>query len=518
MTNSKIALQDTACFSSFFIDYVNENEALKEFYDLYPSMAHAGVVASKRSFEQSNRTILVNELTKQYLGIADAEEVNKNIQLLNKPTTFTITTGHQLNLATGPMYVILKLVTAINTAQQLNLKYPHLNFVPVYWMATEDHDFEEINHFNFFGKTHTWETMQTGAVGRFVVEELTKMFPDLNDISPLISNAYRQGLSLAKATQQLVHSLMGTYGLICLDADVKPLKALFGPIMQKELVEHKAEALVQGSIAKLKLLGYKNQVNPRNINLFYLDHNCRERIEKKGDDYVVLNTDLTFSASEMLALLHSHPEKFSPNVVLRPLYQSTILPDIAMVGGPSEIVYWLQLKQLFIHHQVNFPLLMPRNFAMLVSQTQEQKLAKVGLSLRDLFQEHALLKKHIVHLNEQTSFDMKLEMDLLLQIQSSLLQKANAIDASLAGSVLAEMNKMTKGVEELEKKIHKALERKNETSITQVMNIKAKLFPNDVLQERVDNVFNFLPNHPGLINSLISNLDPFDFNMNLIVC
>ena len=518
MTNSKIALHDTAFFSSFFVDYINEKEALKAFYHLYPSVENAGKMASERSFEQSNRTILVDELTKQYLGIAEAEEVHKNIQLLNKPNTFTITTGHQLNLATGPMYVILKLITAINTAQQLNLKYPHLNFVPVYWMATEDHDFEEINHFNFFGKTYTWETNQTGAVGRFVVEEFSKMFPDLNAISPLISHAYRQGLSLAKATQQLVHSLMGKYGLICLDADAKPLKALFVPIMQTELLEHKAEALVQDSIAKLKLLGYKNQVNPRNINLFYLDHNCRERIEKQGDDYVVLNTDLKFSTSEMLALLHSHPEKFSPNVVLRPLYQSTILPDIAMVGGPSEIVYWLQLKQLFIHHQVNFPLLMPRNFAMLVTPTQEQKLAKVGLTLRDLFQEQALLKKHIVHLTEQTTFDMKLEMDLLSQIQTSLLQKANAIDASLAGSVLAEMNKMTKGVEELEKKINKALERKNETSITQVMTIKAKLFPNDALQERVDNVFNFIHNKPELIDGLVADLDPFDFSMNLIVC
>jgi bacillithiol biosynthesis cysteine-adding enzyme BshC len=517
MTNSKIALHDTACFSAFFTDYIAENESLKAFYHLYPSLANAEIMASKRAFEQDSRKILVNELTKQYQDIADTEVVTKNIQLLNNPNTFTITTGHQLNVATGPMYVILKLITAINTAQQLNLKFPQFNFVPIYWMATEDHDFEEINHFNLFGKTHTWETNQTGAVGRFVVEALATMFPDLNDIPSLISNAYRQGTTLAKATQQLVHALMGKYGLVCLDADVEPLKALFVPIMQKELLEHNAEALVQDSIAKLKLLGYKNQVNPRNINLFYLDQNCRERIEKQGDDYIVLNTDLTFSTSEIIALLHEHPEKFSPNVVLRPLYQSTILPDIAMVGGPSEIVYWLQLKSLFTHHHVNYPLLMPRNFAMLVSETQQQKLAKVGIVLPDLFLEQSLLKKHILKLIEQTRFDMKLEMDLLAQLQTSLLQKANAIDVSLAGSVMAEMNKMTKGIDELEKRIIKALERKNETTINQVMNIKAKLFPNDVLQERVDNVFNFLRNNPDLINSLVSDLDPFDFSMNLIV-
>jgi bacillithiol biosynthesis cysteine-adding enzyme BshC len=472
--------------------------------------------ASERNLSSEVRQVLVSVLEEQYKGIKPLAEVNTNIQLLKLANTFTITTGHQLNLATGHLYFILKLITAINTAKELAKQYPEKNYVPIYWMATEDHDFEEINHFHLYGKTNTWLSHQTGAVGRFTVDALTEMFPSLTDIPEILSYAYQQGDTLAFSTRKLVHTILGQYGIVCLDADHPELKKIFAPIIKEELLHAHSESLVNQTIADLKDKGYKNQVNPRTINLFYLANNVRERIEKNGAVYQVLNTDLQFSEKEILNLLRDHPDYFSPNVVLRPLYQSLILPDVATVGGPSEVAYWLQLKPLFDFYQVSFPLLMPRNFVMLANVNQQHKLEKLGLSLPDLFQDQNMLKRQVLALNEKNIFDTTYEADLLDEIRQSLLKKVQHIDATLESTVGAECTKMTKILDDFEKKVQKALERKNETAINQVMNIKTKLFPNDGLQERHDNFFSFYVINQEIIQVLVDDLDPFDFIFNVL--
>jgi bacillithiol biosynthesis cysteine-adding enzyme BshC len=517
MTKSQIPLDETNAFSTLFLDYLAQKQDLATFYGLFPSVENAGLMAFKRQFDKRHRAILVDAISQQYQDIPFKEAVLSNLDLLKAENTFTITTGHQLNLATGPMYVVLKLISTINAAKALALKFPQYHFVPIYWMATEDHDFEEINHFNYLGKTITWQTTQTGAVGKFIVESLESMFPDVNEIPAMVKEAYQEGLTLAKATQKLVHALLGKYGLICLDADQKALKALFAPIMKDEIVSGKASLKVKETIEALKAKGYKSQVNPREINLFYLEHNVRERIEKQGDEYVVLNTALKFKEEELLGLLSSHPEKFSPNVILRPLYQCTILPDIATVGGPAELAYWLQLKSLFDTYAVSFPLLMPRNFALVATNAQQTKLEKIGIEVKDLFQDQASLKKLILDKVDHNHFNLTPETSLLKQINDSLLQKVNAIDPTLNATVNAEMTKIAKGLNDLEKKITKALERKNETTFNQVFNIKSKLFPKEGLQERHDNFFNFQLMHPTMIGDLVDHLASFDFKLTILI-
>lgn len=268
MTHSSISIQNTGYFSNFFTDYISQKSKVSEFYNVFPSIENLGEFASKRQYNDNQREILVNVLTKQYADIENNELVLANIQSLLNSSTFTITTGHQLNLATGPMYVILKLITTINAAKELSEKFPSINVVPIYWMATEDHDFEEINHFNLFGKKHTWQTEQKGAVGRFEVEAIASMFPELTDVPSLIEQCYVEGISLAQATRKFVHALFGKYGLVCLDADDNALKALFMPVFKDELLHSNAEKLVLDTNQKLKSNDYKVQVNPRNINLF----------------------------------------------------------------------------------------------------------------------------------------------------------------------------------------------------------------------------------------------------------
>lgn len=516
MKQSSISIQNTGYFSNFFTDYISQNSKVTAFYNIFPTKENLGEFASKRQYNDSQREILVNVLTNQYADIENAEFVLSNIQSLLNTSTYTITTGHQLNLATGPMYVILKLITTIKAAKELSQKNPSINVVPIYWMATEDHDFEEINHFNLFGKKHTWQTEQKGAVGRFEVEAMASMFPELTDVPNLIEQCYVEGISLVQATRKFVHALFGKYGLVCLEADDKALKTLFIPIVKDELLHSNAEKLVLETNQKLKSNDYKVQVNPRNINLFYLDGFVRERIEKQGNSYVVLNTDLKFSEAEILQLLESSPEKFSPNVILRPLYQSLILPDLATVGGPSEVVYWMQLKSVFDFYKISFPALMPRNFALIANVNQEARLQKLSLQLEDLFQNPITLKQTILEKLETFNVNFSSEYNNLNLLHSGLLEKVKQIDTSLVGTVGAEINKVSKIIEDLEKKILKTLEKKNETSIGQILNIRAKLFPNDGLQERSENFLNFYINNQNFVDELLNILAPFEFKFNII--
>jgi bacillithiol synthase len=169
MQLEKFPLSDTRAFSSFFLDYVDRKEILKPFYGRYPTIENfeGQIQDKKRTYTMSTRRILHEVLQKQYQKVEAAEPVTRNINALLDENTFTVTTGHQLNIFTGPLYFIYKIVTVINACKALKKHYPHYEFVPVYWMASEDHDYDEIKYFRLFGKKYTWNTKQSGAVGRF---------------------------------------------------------------------------------------------------------------------------------------------------------------------------------------------------------------------------------------------------------------------------------------------------------------------------------------------------------------
>src|SRR5919199_2606988 len=358
-----LPLSSTGQFSQLFLDYLDQTDSLTPFYSRFPTLAAFKEQLKDKNFDQSKRRILVESLERQYEGITNKPDFS----VLLQPNTFTVTTGHQLNIFTGPLYIVYKLITTIKLARQLQEAYPDYTFVPVYWMATEDHDFAEINHFSLFGKNYAWQTEQRGAVGRMNPQELQSLFGQIPEKLTLFEEAYLKQQTLADAVRYYINELFGAEGLVCLDADDAALKRVFAPIMRDELVHQHSGQLVQEQTELLANTGYKTVIAPRDINLFYLDEQLRERIERIEDGtYKIVHTKIRFSESELLAILDEHPERFSPNVVLRPLYQETILPNLAYIGGPSEVPYWLQLKKVFDHFQTPFPILMPRNFAMYV--------------------------------------------------------------------------------------------------------------------------------------------------------
>ncbi len=520
MNSYQISFEESQAFAPIFLDYLSGNEKLRPFYQYEPNLAQfeAAIQARKQNpqgVSSSHRQALHEVLSRQYQNIPQAPQAQ--IDRLLDEKTFTVTTGHQLNLFTGPLYFIYKIVSTINLSERLNQAYPDYHFVPVYWMATEDHDFEEINHFHLFYQDYVWESQQKGAVGRFKTQEVAAIYEKIGEDLPWLKEAYLNAAHLAEATRRLVHHLFAEEGLIILDADEIALKSFLKPIIREELHKHLANELVNQASERLDQLGYKTQVFPREINFFYLKDDLRARIVREGNTYEVLNHDIHFSDAQMEALIEEHPEYFSPNVVMRPLYQEMILPNLAYLGGPGELAYWLQLKDVFEHYQVPYPILLPRNFALVLNKTNASKFEKLALAPIDLFKPSHVLKDEYIKAHTDGEIELEAEKAAIHETYQQVAQKANEVDQSLEGFVGAEENKALKSLENIEKRLKKSEENKQKNELNQLLSLKDKLFPDGKLQERHDNFLNFYINQPDFITELRKKFDPLSFQMNILI-
>ena len=399
MPSNYIKFRDTHYFSSLLCDYLDENEHLKPFYHRFPNLENFKyqIEEKKASFVHAHREVLSNAILYQYTTCDVSAKTLHHIEELKHDNTFTVTTGHQLNLFTGPLYFFYKIMSTINLCEQLKQAYPENNFVPVYWMATEDHDFDEINFFNFKGKKVQWNANASGAVGELHLQELQHVYEvfekqlDNSTNSTLLKesfkNAYLNHKTLTEATRYLVNHFFKAYGLVIVDGNDIVLKRLFIPYLEDEVLHQSSFKNVSNTNNALNALpeNYKIQVNPREINLFYLDNNLRERIVYEDDTYKVVNTKLQWTKNDFIEHLKDHPEKFSPNVLIRPMYQEVILPNLCYIGGGGELAYWFQLKSNFDVQNVTFPILLLRNSVVLITEKQIDKLNNLKVSVSDLF-------------------------------------------------------------------------------------------------------------------------------------
>jgi bacillithiol synthase len=518
MQLKKIPLSDTQSFSSFFLDYLQQKESLRPFYEAFPAPENFNKCLTKKeaSFSAESRRILTESIQAQYASIDTAGPVGNNIQALAETKTFTITTGHQLNIFTGPLYFIYKIVTVINACKELKKKYPDYNFVPIYWMASEDHDYDEIKYFRLYGKKYSWETKQSGAVGRFKTTGLKELVKQIPGNTTPFEHAYSTFPKLSDAVRYYVHELFHSEGLVVVDGDDRTLKSSFKKVMQADIFEHRTIKQVEATNSKLEDLGYKTQIFCRDINFFYLDEKIRSRIEKNGDRFQVVDSPLSFSKAELQSIIDNEPEKLSPNVILRPLYQEIILPNIAYVGGPAEVIYWLQLKGIFDEHHVPFPLLMPRNFALIIDHVTQRKLEKTGLDLLTFFEPKNYIFNHWILRNTHHDLTVGHERKLLIETFEKIKSKAESVDKTLAPFVSAEGKRLVNALEKIEKKLLRAEKRLHSDKLRQIDQVKETLFPNEGLQERTDNFLNFYQRDPRFISKLLQLLDPFDFAFNVV--
>jgi bacillithiol biosynthesis cysteine-adding enzyme BshC len=521
-----ISYQETQSFSQIVLDYLSQKETLGEFYK-YSTDYTGFQKAIKERTVLTDRSILVQVLQDQYANLSSSASVKENISLLAEDKTFTITTGHQLNLFTGPLYFIYKIVTAINLAKDLKKKFPAYNFVPVYWMATEDHDFEEINHVKVEDMMIRWNTDAAGATGKISTADLKEVLATYvgylgiskngTKLARLVESAYTNNKTLSDATRELVDGLFAQEGLVCIDADDLRLKKQFAPIISQDITEQHSFRLIEKSNAALEHAGYKPQVNPRGINFFYMTEGLRERITEVNGEFEVLNTEIKFSKAELLAEIENYPERFSPNVVMRPVYQELILPNLAYIGGGAEVTYWLQLKANFDHYNIPYPVLLLRNSALLIDKRSERKMQILGISHKSLFKPNEVLKNEWVKSHVDTYISLQDEEQSIRAVFDQIKLNAYKIDKTLSLSAEAAKTRALKLLESLDKKMLRAEKRKHETSLSQVDNLKCKLFPSGVLQERVLNIAPmYVLYGDEFIDSLLASFRPLDFQFTVI--
>jgi len=516
MLKSTLDLACTGLFSSLFLDYIQKKESVKQFYKEFPDLENFKQSIANKTFDQEKRNTLFNVLEQQYKGLEGAK-VMANIQKLKQTNTFTVTTGHQLNLMTGPSYFIYKIVSTISLAEKLQEENPKYQFVPVYWMASEDHDFEEINHFYFEGKNYQWDTDQTGAVGEFVLDEsLKELLGEMPFLPEFFKAAYTESKFLKEAVRKYVHHLFAAKGLVILDANEKALKQMFVPVIKDDLFASTANNLVNDCNCALEEAGYATQIFPREINFFYMESGRRERLISKDGLFKTHDGKNEWTEKEMATFIEENPENFSPNVVMRPLYQEVILPNLAYLGGPAEVAYWFQLKSVFKHYSIDYPFLLPRNFAMVLSVPVQRKMGKLGLKEKELFLSIDDLRITYVKDNADQDLELKDERNKLDAIFKLLEEKSLSMDATLGHAVRAAHKRNEKILYQVATKFRKAEEKKNTMAIRQLHEIKGTLFPKGTLQERKINFLEFYLGNPDFIQELFDTFDPLDFNFILL--
>ncbi|WP_347922339.1 bacillithiol biosynthesis cysteine-adding enzyme BshC [Pontimicrobium sp. SW4] len=523
MPTDCIPFRDTDYFSSLICDYLDEHQELQPFYNRFPKIESFKdqIDEKEANYGNSNRDVLVATLKKQYKGVEASKATLDNIELLQLSNSFTITTGHQLNLFTGPLYFLYKIISTINLTKELKAKYPTYNFVPIYWMATEDHDFDEINYFNFKGKKVKWHKEASGGVGELDIKGLDKVFETYSKelgqgkkaafLKELFKNAYLNHQNLAEATRYIANELFKDLGLVIIDANDQDLKRLFAPYVKEELLNQTSYKAVSQTNLEINELSnnYKIQVNPREINLFYLKDGLRERIVEQNGNYNVNDTDISFTEPKILEELDKYPERFSPNVIMRPLYQEVILPNLCYIGGGGELAYWFQLKAYFKEVKVPFPMLLLRNSALIKTKKQTEKLEKLGVSLNELFsKQNDLINQQVKRLST-IDIDFSTQKEHLQNQFKALYKLAEETDKSFLGAVAAQEKKQIKGLFNLEKRLLKAQKRKLDNQISRITEVQNQLFPGQSLQERNLNFSElYLEFGDQLIQQLVLNLQP----------
>ncbi|HEY1164593.1 MAG TPA: bacillithiol biosynthesis cysteine-adding enzyme BshC [Chitinophaga sp.] len=521
-----ISYKETGYFSQLVLDFLAEHPHIRSFYTHSPLKPDVEALIRAKKAHPQQRDVLVKALQQQYAGLDTDPAVQRSISLLEQPDTFTICTAHQPNIFTGYLYFAYKVLQTVKMAEAWKAQYPQYDFVPVYYMGSEDNDLDELGSIYLKDQTLTWNTTQEGAVGRMRPEGLDTLIAQVEallgygehaeELVQLLRKAYLGHDNIQEATLYLVNALFGRYGVVVLIPDAPLFKQQYIPVMREELWHQTSHKLVSDTIQKLSE-HYKVQANPREINLFYLSDNRRDRIVKEDDHWKVLNTSITFTATALEQELQAHPERFSPNVILRGLLQETILPNIAFIGGGGEIAYWLELQALFHHFRVPYPMLVLRNSFLLVDAVSNRWLQKLGLCIKDLFGNVDELVNRFVLQRTNADLVLKREYDTMEQFFDALEEKARSIDVTLVATVAAERSRAMKSIGKLEHKFLRAEKKKFAWQTDEIRQLRSRLFPAGSLQERKENFMPwYIHEGPALFDRILASMEPLTDELKIV--
>ena len=521
-----ISFSDIPHFSKRDKAYQLGDEGLKPFYKHEVDIDSFAEVINERSKFKTNRALLHKVVQTQYEGKKISEQLQDNISSLTSEKTFTIVTAHQPSILTGPLYYIIKICSVISLCRKLADRYTEYRFVPTFIMGGEDHDFEEIASLNYFNKTFTWKTQQVGSVGRMTLDGIQELLdevrttfgsmPYASELNEIIENAFAEAKTYGEFMQALTHNLFSHTELMVINMDDAKLKTELLPYIVKDIQGEVSHRAVNSDQKALDSSGFKPQAHAREVNIFVHDED-RHRVIKTGEDSYEIDSQ-EYNQSELITYIEKHPGRISPNVVLRPIYQELILPNLAYVGGGGELAYWMERGTLFEEWSIPYPMLIRRDSALIVDEKALGQAHKLSLRIKDLFDRDDLIA--IKYTKDQSQADLSLssERDIGAKLFQEMHERAVAVDPTLSGAIKAEETKFLKVLSHIENKLVKAEKRKNEVAINRIGKLKGKLFPsNDKLQERYENFIPFYLSYgASFIDQLIDSLNPIDKNFKVI--
>ena len=454
-------------------------------------------------FTDYQRKTLIEELTLQYSNVESSKQTLRNIKLLSNSKTLSITTGHQLNIFSGPLMVIYKIAQVISITNYLNINIKGFNYVPIFWIASEDHDFDEISEVNLKKNKIKWDLDSKNLpVGEIELNNFMKVVSSYKDavtdyefkgkLEILIDESYKKGETLSTATIKFINSLFAKHGLIIFDSNKKVFKKSFIDNFKNEILDSRCEIDSSSQILKIKndIKSFKPQVNPSNVNFFKITSLGRKRIRKK-DKLFIVDDENDYTSGDLINQIETNPELFSPNVLMRPLYQEKILPNVCYLGGPNELKYWMQLKIYFENSNIQFPILKLRTSAFILDKKISKKLSKSDLDIKYFFGKLDDLVNHKIDSTSKLNLSFNSLKTKLINQFSELREISINTDESFIGALNAQEKKQLKGLDDLEKKLIKAEKRNYETKINNVKSIFESLHPNNIDQERYLNFGDF---------------------------
>src|SRR4030095_4278108 len=542
-------------FNNLFLDYLSVNE--EDFKKINPFFnAHFRdneeffkVIDDKIHNYNSNRyfdkNVLIDILKRQNVSFSGDEHTAHNIELLKSDETFAIVTGQQVGLYTGPLYTILKTITIVKLAKSLKERFPQFNFIPVFWLESEDHDLDEANHVYLIDKqnelirvgfdpeasgdddtvkknTSPVGSIKFGEMINSINEQLRSSLLDTDFKDKLmdkITSCYKEGNDYKTAFARMMNDVFKEQGVVFIDPGDAEVKRLLIPVFEKEITSSPrlCESIITTSAELEK--NYDLQVKPKVINIYYLHNDNRLLIEPRdGDKFALRNSKRRFEKDELLNALNEDPELFSPNVVLRPICQDYLLPTIAYAGGPGEISYFAQFKPAYKHYEITMPIIFPRASATIIEGKITKFMNNFNVKLEDIFHHNFLVSKVVDKLSEvKIEDEISKYSDEMNKIFYDMRNMTVKVDQTLLAAIDNMKEKTKQNLEHFKTKLINAQAKKSEATTTQIDKVTNNIYPNHNLQERVINIAYFLNKYDdAFMKKLFHEIDVLNFNHQVI--
>jgi len=511
-----INFSDIPGHQNLFLDYLYEFDNVAEFYtnDFRNKENYLKIF---KNISESRRQIsseVSDIIVKQYSNLNPSNLTQENIKKLSDKKTLAVVTGQQLGILGGPLYTFYKIITAIKLSRFLSERYDDYNFVPIFWLEADDHDFNEVRSLKIIDdanslisigyKDEIEEDDMRQSVGMINLDSsINDFFNKFNDsikqtdfktaILDRLKNIYKEGISFKEAFKKLIFDYFDEFGLILFDPQDNEIKQLLKPVFRKEITDFRAhtEKLVHVSATLEEL--YHAQVKVKPVNLFLRVDEGRYSIEPVENEFRLRRKRRSFSQEQLLELLENEPERFSPNVLLRPICQDYLLPTAFYIAGPSEIAYFAQIKLLYELYNIPEPIIYPRSSATILENTISNSLEKFSVSVNEMFIDVENVKKKIINSIEEISVEQMFD-GINNQIEGTfdqLKEKLLDLDKTIADSSNRYRDKILSNLNELKSKAEKAQQKKYEVTLRQIDRAAVHLFPNSNLQEREINFIYF---------------------------